>query len=80
MQRIAVRAGDYPQCTGISAYWIEIVSELYPAAIPLHIVIVVGVPASIADVAVGIAGDGEAVLAVELLGCLVKPWIFGQVC
>lgn len=68
VQRVFVRAGHEAQGTRIRADRIEIEGKLDPVAVFGGIDAVIGVPAGVADVAVGIYAHGKGIRAVELRG------------
>ena len=73
-----MRTGDEPQGTALGIDRVEVEGELDAEAVRGWIGLVVGMPARIADIAVGIGADADDVVAVELLGHAAEAFVFEQ--
>ena len=79
VQRSLVRAGHQAQGAGVGINRIEVEGEFDAVAIFVGIDAMVGVPAGVADVAVGVGADGKGVVAIELGGDRPEALVLEQV-
>ena len=63
-----VRPGNHPQGARVGVDRVQVERELHPVAVLLGIGAVIGMPARVAHVAVGVGADADHVVAVELFG------------
>ncbi len=73
-----MRARDEPQGARRGVDRVEVEGEFHPEAIFIGVCPVIGMPAGVSHIPIGVGGDADHIVAVELLGDTAEARVFEE--